>query len=310
MDVEISIIVPVYNVELYIEKCIKSILNQTYQKFELLLINDGTKDNSLEICRRYRYDNRVRIISQPNKGLSGARNTGIRVARGKYLLFVDSDDYIAPEMLADLYNEMIIEDADIVQCSFTWVMGNNKLKKAWYRGCALKKIIYDDEWFEEYENNFLLFTVAWNKLYKKSLFDKIKYPIGKTNEDEYVLFPLLCATQKIVILNRALYYYVQRDSSLSSVARIDTLIENYLDYSGQRLKILWNRKRELFGKYLYMHYQGLMYYDNVIREKHLDYKWSIVMKKQSIQYLGDLFKYSDVNLRDKINILKWNLKLK
>ena len=249
MDIEVSIVVPIYNVELYIEKCIESILNQTFQKFELILINDGSCDRSLEICKTYKNDFRVRIISQPNKGLSEARNTGIRVARGKYLLFIDGDDYIDTRMLDELYREMVLEEADIVQCGFVWVMENGELKEERYKGCVSKKVMCGDRWYNEYERNTLLFTCAWNKLYKKTLFNRIRYPKGKITEDEYVLFPLFCEARKVVILNRSLYYYVQRKSGLSSTAKMKQRVENYLEYSAKRLKLLKVKNKDLYEKY-------------------------------------------------------------
>lgn len=309
MDAEVSIIVPVYNVEEYIGKCIESILNQTYRNFELILINDGTKDHSLEICKKYKKDCRVRIISQPNQGLSAARNRGIHVARGKYLLFVDSDDYIAPRMLEELYNAIIIEDADIAQCGFIKVMENLELKEERYKGCITKKVIYGDDWFKEYERNYLIFTVAWNKLYRKHLFDKIRYPKGKLNEDEYVVFPLFCTARKIVVLNQGLYYYVQRESGLSANARISQLIENYFDYSYTRLGILWNRNKDLFGRYLNMHYDTLMYYEKLVKINHLDHKLVLGIKSQSLRFMGAFFRYSNANMKKKLEILLWNIKL-
>lgn len=309
MNVEVSIIVPVYNVEKYIEKCIKSILSQTYQEFELILVNDGTKDHSLEICRNYKSDCRVRIISQPNKGLSAARNTGIHVARGKYLLFVDGDDYIDPEMLEELYNQMILEDADIVQCGFIWVMENKELKVEKFKGCISKRVVCGDEWFEVYKRNGLLFACPWNKLYKKTLFDKIKYPNGKLNEDEYVLFPLFCTAQKVVILNQELYYYVKRKSGIMGTMQFEQIIENYLIYALKRLAILWQRNKALFGRYLYMYYRDLIYYEILIKENQLNHKLIYEMKKQALRFIGVFFRYSDVDLKTKMAILKWNIKL-
>lgn len=308
MGVEVSVIVPVYNIEEYIEKCIKSILKQTFCDFELLLINDGSKDHSLDICKKYKKDYRVRIISQSNKGLSVARNTGIRAAKGKYLLFVDGDDYIAPEMLEKLYSEIILENADIVQCGFIWVTKNERMKEEKYKGGIVKKVLCNDEWFGTFERNGLLFTCAWNKLYKKQLFDKIKYPKGKVTEDEYVLFPLFCAARKVVIVNQGLYYYVQRDNGLSGTTHLKQLIENYLDYAPRRIKLLWSNNKDLFGRYLYRYYQDLMYYEQLVKENQPDHKLILDMKKQAIRFMGVFLRYSDVDFSKKVNIIKWNMK--
>lgn len=308
MDIEVSVIVPIYNVELYIEKCIKSILNQTFRQFELILINDGSCDNSLEICKKYKNDFRVRIITQPNKGLSEARNTGIRVARGKYLFFIDGDDYVNARLLDELYREIVLEKADIVQCGFIWVMENGELKEERYKGCVSKKVIYQDSWYNEYERNNLLFTCAWNKLYKKTLFNNIRYPKGKITEDEYVLFPLFCKVRKVVIVNQPFYYYVQRKSGLSGTAKMEQRVENYLDYSSKRLKLLKKKNKEFYEKYLYMHFQGLKYYEGLITESQLDYKLVQIMKRKSIRYILEVFRDPKIDFRNKIDILKWNIK--
>ena len=125
----VTVVVPIYNVERYLEKCLTSIILQTYKNLEVILVNDGSTDNSLNICKEFeKEDSRIRIISQENKGLSVARNVGIENAKGEYIAFVDSDDFISCKFIENLYNESIRNNSDIVCCDFYYV---NELEKKW-----------------------------------------------------------------------------------------------------------------------------------------------------------------------------------
>lgn len=211
---EISIIVPVYNVEKYICKCIDSILNQTFTDFELILIDDGSTDKSGKICDEYKKkDSRIKVIHKKNEGLSSARNIGLDIAQGKYIGFVDSDDYINCEMYSILYKNIIKHDSDIAICAF------RKVNK--YFNEHVENINNEVKVFNNIEalNNLygsksLEFIVAWNKLYKKEIFDETKYPVGKINEDEFVIHKLYYACKKVIYIDCNLYYYFQRENSI------------------------------------------------------------------------------------------------
>lgn len=211
---EISVIVPVYNVEKYLEKCIDSILNQTFKDFELILINDGSTDNSGEICNHYaNIDNRIHVINKENGGLSDARNHGIKIASGKYLCFIDSDDYIHPQMLEILYQDILKHQADITCCNFLRVYENQNIES--YKISILQEEqIYTGIELIEHLSNRVEFVIAWNKLYKKELFNQIAYKVGVKHEDEYIIHHLLLQTKKFVYRNCELYYYVQRCGSI------------------------------------------------------------------------------------------------
>lgn len=227
---EISIIVPVYNVEEYLANCIESILNQTFRDFELILVNDGTKDNSLEICKRYEaIDSRIKIVDKENGGLSSARNAGLDVAKGKYIGFVDSDDYIHPQMYEILYNEIINYEADISICEFEKVYDLNPTKTSFENG----KYKVDEFNNLDALNQLTLeksveFIVSWNKLYKKELFNNIRFKKGMIHEDEFIIHRLLYKANKIIYINKELYYYLQRKSSImgssNNVTKIDYLL--------------------------------------------------------------------------------------
>lgn len=212
MDSLISVIVPVYNVEKYLSQCIKSILNQTYTNLELILVDDGSTDNSGKICDEFSsFDNRVRVIHKINGGLSSARNVGIESAGGDYYSFIDSDDYVENTFLECLYKKIVQENADICECSFFRLRRNRMIKERLFDyeildpETAVRRLLATP-----YES----FIVIWNKLYRKELFDKIRFPEGKLHEDEYTTYKLIYESNKIVYVNMNLYIYRVRDDSI------------------------------------------------------------------------------------------------
>lgn len=225
----LSIIVPVYNVEQYLDNCINSILNQTYRNFELILIDDGSPDKSAEICDKYRLlDNRIKVIHKKNGGLSSARNAGLEIATGKYIGFVDSDDWINKDMYDKMLNLAEKNEADIVQCEYLEVYDNkiimqpkeNSEFEVSNKFDALEKII---NFGQEHVNG----VVSWNKIYKSYLFNDIRFPIGKLNEDEFTTYKLVHKSEKIIFLKEKLYYYRQTPNSIMNkkfnVRRVDLL---------------------------------------------------------------------------------------
>ena len=215
--VEISIIVPIYNVEKYLKRCIDSILNQTFKEFELILVNDGSTDDCGKICDMYKSkDKRVKVIHKKNGGLSSARNVGLNVAKGKYVAFVDSDDYINKNMYEVLYSNAIKTNADISICNFEYVDDKSVID--------INKDIENYEYLifnniealnKLYLENNIKIVVAWNKLYKKDLFKDLRYTEGRIHEDEFIIHKLLYSSKKIAYINAVLYYYLQRVDSIT-----------------------------------------------------------------------------------------------
>ncbi|WP_051212663.1 glycosyltransferase family 2 protein [Butyrivibrio fibrisolvens] len=208
----ISIVVPVYNVERYLEKCINSIIAQTYDNIEIILVNDGSTDDSASIIAHFeQLDSRIRSYSQENSGLSAARNTGIDNANGRYIAFVDSDDYIHPRMIEILYNNLISTGSDISVCDLFWIHEGEETEDfidnsvTVYNGIdVLRKMIRDD----------LVSVVAWNKLYKREIFDGLRYPVGRLHEDEFVIHRILSQCNRSVYTTAKLYYYIKREGSI------------------------------------------------------------------------------------------------
>lgn len=211
----ISVIVPVYNVEKYVERCIESILKQTYTDFELILVNDGSTDRSYDICCEYKKkDSRIRLINKNNGGLSDARNVGIDESLGEYITFIDSDDFISQYMFEFLYNTLIKNNADIAICSFLRVCANENPIDKIPSGINIQ-LLNSEECYEAiYSSKCDEFTVAWGKLYRRKLFDVIRYPYGKLHEDEFVTYKLYAGSDKVVYVPIQGYYYLKREHSI------------------------------------------------------------------------------------------------
>ena len=216
----ISVIVPVYRVEEYLERCVESILSQTYENLEVILVDDGSPDRCPAICDAYAgKDARVKVIHQENKGLSGARNAGIELAAGEYLAFVDSDDYVSPHFIEALYQLLQETGCAIGQCRFSYVKGEKLTEEGdsafcIYRGESLMEQLYGPEEKATY------FVVAWNKLYRAELFKKtgIRYPEGRIHEDEATPYRLFHEARKMAFLDKAMYgYYTENGGSITSV---------------------------------------------------------------------------------------------
>ncbi len=218
MNPLISVIVPVYGVEAYLERCVRSLREQTYENLEILLVDDGSPDACPEMCDRFaQEDSRICVIHQKNAGLSGARNAGIGRAKGAYLAFVDSDDYVAPDYIASLYQVLQESGCAIAQCRFSYVQGeplpvekNHSFRI--YRGESLMEQLYEPEAKATY------FVVAWNKLYQRELFEKIRYPQGRIHEDEATTYRLFHEGKRLAFLDRSLYgYYTENAGSITAV---------------------------------------------------------------------------------------------
>ena len=217
--IAISIIVPVYNVEKYLERCLDSIINQTQNDLEIILVDDGSTDNSGNICDKYAIkDKRIKVIHKENKGLADARNCGLDLAQGECVSFIDGDDFIHPQMMEILYNNINNNNADIASCEFKKVYEYNKKEIA----SNTREIItreYDniqalENYFGEYRDKKEMQIVVWNKIYRRELFDNIKFPYDKLYEDGYVTYKLLYKSKKIIHIYEELYYYFQREGSL------------------------------------------------------------------------------------------------
>lgn len=240
----VSVIVPIYKVEQYLQQCIDSICNQTYEKLEIILVDDGSPDNCGAICDSYsKSDPRILVVHKENGGLSSARNAGLDVATGAYVAFVDADDTIHLQFIEILMRLCQDYECDIAQCDFLMVSEqsiklplNSQGSLLFYTG---KQAIHELCTGKE----DVKYTIAWNKIYRRDLFRKVRYPLGRIHEDEFTTYQILWKARKIVITNQYLYYYLQRQKSIMgkkySIKRLDVL-----DAFKERMNFLKEHKLE------------------------------------------------------------------
>lgn len=216
-SVKLSIIVPVYGVEKYLQHCLDSILQQTFQDFEIILVDDGSKDNSGKICDDYAaQDTRIKVIHQENAGLAMARNSGLTVAVGLYVAFVDSDDWLEPDMYEMLFSDIEQNMADIALCGYVNDYGTGKK----YDVSTKKDIlVLDSEKAIEIMLKGKPFgAYAWNKVFKRALLEELRFPNVRFAEDVFFTWNLFHRASKITYNSSAKYHYRQRPESLCSAA--------------------------------------------------------------------------------------------
>lgn len=293
----LSVIIPIYNVEKYLTKCIESVINQTYKNIEIILVNDGSTDNSKEIIDKYSsIDSRIKVINKKNGGLSDARNVGIELAKGEYITFLDSDDWIELNMYEKLYKYIKQENADIVQCSYQKVYDeevNNQKNKEEVNIMSGEKSLY---------NLGEKTVVVWNKIYKRELFNDIRFPKGKYHEDEFTIYKVLYKANKIVDLNLPLVYYRQREDSIMNskfnLKRLDALEAFNERLAFYKEKNLDELQQITFAQIL--HFTNLFYIK--IKDSDIDNKHEILkvlrksIKKDYILFMKNKY----VTLKQKI----------
>lgn len=226
----ISVVIPVYNVEKYLIECLDSIVQQTYKSLEIIIVDDGSTDGSSNICDLFaQKDERIRVVHKLNAGLSDARNVGIEIATGKYITFVDSDDYIELDMISYLYNLLRKENADMSVCQRKKVNENGD--PIFDKLDITENLIKGNRnCMKEFFINPGLDTVAWGKLYLRSMFQDVRYPVGKYHEDVFTTHLLIAQCSNIAIGSEQKYCYRQRLSSISkssfSIKHLETIEGN------------------------------------------------------------------------------------
>lgn len=224
MEDKVSIIVPVYNVEKYLEKCLESIIKQTYLNLEILIIDDGSTDNSLSICNQYRdMDQRVCVIHKKNGGLSDARNVGIKNSTGKYICFVDSDDYIEKDYVKTMYQQIKKNKADICCCGKII----ESPKKRYCVNSGSDFVVNSKEALKFYLLKNEIDNSAVDKLYRKELFEGIEFPVGRYYEDIGTIYKVFLKADRIVHVKDPLYHYVMREGSISHEEYSDKQIDSF-----------------------------------------------------------------------------------
>ena len=233
-DIQLSVIVPVYNVEKYLKECLDSLVNQSLDSMEIIIVNDGSTDTSLDICNKYseKYEF-ITLISQKNKGLGAARNEGIRHAKGRYIGFVDSDDYVEKNMFKEMVTSAIKDDLDLVICAVKMYFEDNKKIKVIEKNIYEESIITKTTLIKGIVSRKIQ-CFAWNKIYKRELFSDIKYEEGVYYEDMYTMYNIALKCNKIKLIDTPFYIYRQRENNITSKVSI----KHINDFNTAVLKVI------------------------------------------------------------------------
>lgn len=201
---KISVIIPVYKVEKYLKKCIDSVITQDYQNLEIILVDDGSPDNCGKICDEYKpKDSRIIVVHQKNMGLSGARNTGLDISTGDFIHFIDSDDWIEPNLYSDV--SQYFYDYNMIMFGYTYLDE---------KGNILEKFILENSF-----KGVVLNPTAWNKIYRKELFKDTRFPLGKIHEDQFITPIVYLEAKKIKLVKKYYYNYLNRENSIMNSDR-------------------------------------------------------------------------------------------
>lgn len=312
MEDLISIIVPVYNVEKYVERCLKKIISQTYVNLEIILINDGSSDEGFEICKKYALqDYRIRVIDKENTGVSDTRNIGLENMTGKYVVFVDSDDFIEDTYIESLYRAIKKNNAEIAICGFKLVDDKNNIygvekvceSETILNGKDVLKMIQQPDGYKV--------VVVWNKMYKVEIFDNVRFEKGLKFEDELICLYIFWDCNRVVMIPDELYMYVKRNDSqmarkfswedVKTLQNIHLVRINF--YNENHSEELLLREQQLYCNWLV---NCMFLFKDVIDknrkkefQKEMRKYCKILMKNNGIPrkvYIQNLLGYLDLNL--------------
>lgn len=257
MNDVISVIMPVYNVAAYLPECLDSVLNQDHRNLELILVDDGSRDESGRICEAYAAkDSRVRVIHQKNGGAAAAKNAGLRIASGDYLSFVDSDDYLQPNVYGYMVEVLRQTGADAAEFAFQNIYKNRAEVHPFPAG---RSVVEGKEYLVRYTKDWTC-ALLWNKLYKRSLFDGIFFEEGHKIDDEYFTYQGMMNAKKVACDDRVIYNYRRRASSVMlSPASREKLVLDRLDALAKRRKTVISRFPELRREFDVQFLDALIY---------------------------------------------------
>lgn len=262
MSEKISIIIPIYNVEKYLKKCIDSLIQQTYENIEIILVDDGSTDNSGRICDCYALnDNRIKVVHQKNGGVSSARNTGLRHSTGNYIGFVDPDDWIDKNMYERMLEVLKNNNSSISMCSYIYEYGDSKLNEL--KPDLVEQNLSSDELISKlFVPNSYYYTILCNKLYKANLWNGIKFPEGYVHEDEAVIHIIYDRCDQMSTISNEYYHYRMVNTSIThtndQIRRID-----FANALSLRLNYFYQRKRfdyceKMLDEILYLTLNGFI----------------------------------------------------
>lgn len=297
----VSVVIPIFNVEKYLEKCVNSLVNQIYKNLEIILVDDGSTDNSGNIANELsKSDNRIKVYHKKNGGLSDARNFGIKQAKGKYIGFIDSDDYIENEMYEFLYNNLIENKADISICG-RFVNYDDGRELTQYK-TGIKKVMDNVDGLITL-NSFKYFDMsACDKLYEKSLFNDIEFPYGLKCEDYYTMYKLFDKSRIIVYESKPMYHYYQREGSISRNKIMDTA---FIDASKSQVEYF----NEYHPELMYVAYTSYVFANITHFNRFLKYniecneEIKLELKREVKKYLKYVLKNPNISRFKKVQAL-------
>lgn len=299
---KISIIVPVYQVEKYLNECITSIVNQTYRNLEIILVDDGSKDCCPELCEMWaEKDRRIRVIHKKNGGLSDARNKGLEVATGEYIGFVDSDDRIREDMYEKLYKSLAECQAEIAECGTVYFKDENIIRRV----CQKKLVCCSNkEAMEGLISDTVFHQTVWNKLYSRKCLENILFETGKCNEDEFWTYQIFHNAQRVVAIPECCYWYRQREQSIMSsdfsYKRLDALEAKY-----GRMQFIEQKYPELYLKEkIGFVFNCIYFYQKVLKSsdkmnRHASKK-KLIFYRRKVAFEKN--EYKSLNMKDRIYI--------
>lgn len=294
----VSIIVPIYNVEKYLSQCLESIINQTYKNIEILLINDGSTDNSYEICSQYaKQDNRINLINKENGGSASAKNYGLKIAKGDYIGFVDSDDFINLNMIEYMVQTIKSSETDIIQCDFISMYKDTRIND----NTVLKENTISAEGFLKLFLKEWKSSLFWNKLFKKEVIEGVYFNEGRCIDDEFFTYKCVINSKSIAISNKQIYNYRMRKSGvMKSEISQKQILRDRIDYLRERYSIISKIYKSLDNLYLehMITYLLIISRDYYIDEDILNYMKDIL---KSLKYK---ILIANINVSTKLNIIK------
>ena len=307
----ISVIIPIYKVEDYLEKCIDSVINQTYKNLEIILVNDGSPDNCKQICEKYKEDDeRIVIINKENGGLSDARNAGIDIAKGKYIAFIDSDDYVSEDYIKYLYSLINEYSAKMSICRVKEVWTNTRNEELQKDEKLTSKLLNSKETFYNLLFDKGVEVCAYAKLYSRELFNNIRFPKGKVYEDTAIMYKIIKNAKQIAYGDKKCYYYVAREGSISKHPEFNKNEMDYIEHTSQMLDYIEKRYPNLksaihrFDVYAKFRVLKMLIFTKP-RNRQMEKEYVKEIKKNQ----KEVFKLKETPRKDKIAIILLNLGL-
>ena len=273
----VSVVIPIYNVEKYLRKCLDSIVSQSYNNFEVIMVNDGSTDDSATIAKEYdiKYEN-FRLINQENLGLGGARNTGIANSHGEFILLPDSDDWLHKDYVRKLVETAVITGADVVECNSTQVWENGDTRNRSYNNNESRTI--DDGSKEQYLET--VSYVVWNKIFRRDIIGETRFPEHMSKQD-YAWTPIIIArAKKIVTITDSLYYYLWRSDSATNSIKIN--------YNLLKAQNILSESSELNSKYPNL--LSVYFVRNIMGSL----IWSMLYDKKNYEEIADILDEADI----------------